>query len=106
MRRIFSCTWLVAAWLSLVNATHAQTTSGPDAGSPIQPLNIAVVTGDGAGEQLDFAARRKRQPTVFAFVQADKWDRPVARFLATLDKELSKDRPEVACVAVWLTDHV
>ena len=69
-------------------SAYAQTISGPAIGSPIQPLKVAAITGDGAGDDLDFAARRKGQSTVFAFVQADKWDRPIARFLSTLDKEL------------------
>src|SRR5438046_60609 len=99
-------TSVVFMCLGLAVVVTGQTTSGPDAGSPIQPLNVVAVTGDGAGEQLDFAAHRKGRPTLFAFVQADKWDRPIARFLATLDKELNKDRSDVAVVAVWLTDDV
>ena len=38
-------------------------------------------------------------------MQADKWDRPVARFLRTLDQDLAKDREDVQIVAVWLTDN-
>jgi hypothetical protein len=97
---------VVALLLGTCAVAGAQTTSGPDVGSPIQPLKVAAITGDGAGDDLDFAARRQGRPTVFAFVQADKWDRPIARFLSVLDKELSKDRPDVAVVAVWLTDDV
>src|SRR5207302_1702303 len=46
------------------------------------------------------------KPTIFVFVQADKWDRPVARFLRTLDQDLAKSRNDVQIVAVWLTDDV
>jgi len=95
-----------ASYLAIAAIASAQTMSGPDIGNSIQPLEVAAITGDGAGEDLDFAARRKGQPTVFAFVQSDKWDRPIARFLTTLDKELSKDRPDTAVIAVWLTDDV
>src|SRR5262245_35869174 len=84
----------------------AQTDSGPSKGSKIEPLKVAAVTGDDAGQDVDFAAKRADKPTVFLFIQADKWDRPVARFLATLDQELRKDRQDVAVIAVWLTEDV
>jgi hypothetical protein len=84
----------------------AQLNSGPDVGSNIPPLRAAVVTGDNAGQELDVAQRRGAMPTVYIFIQADKWDRPVARFLRTLDDELRKNRTDVAAVATWLTDDV
>src|SRR5437899_1618267 len=86
--------------------SRAQTNSGPDKGSLIEPLKVSAVTGDYAGQELDFAAKRAGKPTVFIFIQADKWDRPVARFLKVLDQELTKDRPDAAGIAVWLTDNV
>jgi hypothetical protein len=84
----------------------AQVESGPGAGSRVEPLKVAVVTGDDAGKEIDLTARRKEKPALFVFVQADKWDRPMARFLRTLDQELGKDRKDVSVVAVWLTDDV
>jgi len=75
-------------------------------GSSIEPLKVVAVVGDGAGDESDFAARRKGRPTVFVFIQADKWDRPVARFLKTLDTDVNKDRSDAAVVAVWLTEDV
>src|SRR2546425_461595 len=82
----------------------AQTESGPGAASRVEALKVVVVTGDDAGKEIDFAAQRKDRPTLFAFVQADKWDRPMARFLRTLDRDLGKERRNVHMVAVWLTD--
>jgi hypothetical protein len=84
----------------------ASTSSGPASGSKLPPLTVAAVTGDAAGEDVDFVARRGGKPTIYLFVQADKWDRPVARFIKTLDQELAGSRPDVAIVAVWLTDDV
>jgi hypothetical protein len=72
----------------------------------LPPLKVFVATGDQAGQEVDYVAAREGKPTIYAFVQADKWDRPVARFLRTLDEELSKDRKEIALVIVWLTDDV
>jgi hypothetical protein len=63
------------------------------------------VTGPHADKEVDYAADRKDKPTVYLFVVADKWDRPVARFLKKLDGELAK-RDDVRAVAVWLTDDV
>jgi len=97
---------LAIASVVLPGALRAQTDSGPSSGSKLEPLKVASVTGDDAGQDVDYAAKRGTKPTMFVFVQADKWDRPVARFLATLDKELNKDRQDVAVIAVWLTDDV
>ena len=83
---------------------QAQVESGPSAGSKLEALKVVVATGDAAGKEVDCASERKEKPTLFLFVQADKWDRPVARFLRALDQELAKSRPDVQIVAVWLTD--
>jgi hypothetical protein len=102
-------TILPAAFLLSLLATmalYAQTNSGPAGGSKLPPLTVAAVTGDAAGEEVEFVARRGGKPTIYLFIQADKWDRPVARFVKTLDQELAGSRPDVAVVAVWLTDNV
>lgn len=83
----------------------AQVTSGPSADAKIGALKVVAATGDSAGKEVDFAAERKEKPTIYAFVQADKWDRPVARFLKTIDQELAKSHNDVQVVAVWLTDN-
>ena len=90
----------------LAGALKAQVESGPKAGDKIEVLKVFAATGDAAGKEVDYAARRKDKPTIFVFVQSDKWDRPVARFLRTLDQDLAKNRADVHIVAVWLTDDV
>ena len=99
-------TFFFAAFLLLSSSLPAQTNSGPSAGSKIEPLKVIAVTGDDAGQELDFAAKHAGKPAIFVFIQADKWDRPVARFLKVLDQELDKDRRDVAIIAVWLTEDV
>jgi hypothetical protein len=106
MRNYLHVAGLMMAAVALPAVLRAQTDSGPSSGSKVEPLKVAAVTGDDAGQELDFAAKRGNKPTLFVFIQADKWDRPVARFLVTLDRELNKDRPDVAVIAVWLTDDV
>ena len=59
------------------------------------------VTGDNPGKTVDYAADRKDRPTIYAFVRADAFDRPMARFLKKLDDALPKD---AYVVAVWLTE--
>ena len=85
----------------------AQTASGPKAGEKLPEAKVLVMSGDAAGKDVDMAAERKEGPAVFVFVAADKFDRPTARFLKELDKELiAKDRRDVQVVAVWLTEDV
>jgi hypothetical protein len=90
--------------VGLVAVVRADVESGPSAGSKVEPLKVLVATGDSAGKELDFAVERKDKPTIVAFVQGDKFDRPVARFLKVLDDKLAKERDDVHIVAVWLTD--
>jgi len=80
--------------------------SGPPEGNEVPALKVDAVAGLVTGETKDFAAERKAMPTIYVFVQADKFDRPTARFLKVLDQELAKDRPDVQVIAVWLTDDV
>lgn len=92
--------------LLLLPLTSLQADSGPAEGNEVAPLKVDAVAGVVSGETKDFAAERKALPTIYVFVQADKFDRPVARFLKVLDQELGKDRPDVQVIAVWLTEDV
>ncbi len=84
----------------------AQVESGPQVGSEAKAVKAVVLVKDEAEKEKDFVAERAGKPTVFLFVRADTFDRPVARFLRTLDQDLSKNRNDVQVVAVWLTDDV
>ena len=67
-------------------------------------LSVYDVTGTNKEKTVDYAAERKDKPTVYVFIQADKWSRPVARFLKGLDGAVKKDSEDAYVVAVWLTD--
>ena len=98
---------LLSICLSLPLYASAQTASGPDTGSKVGACVVHAVTGDHAGKSLDYTAERKDQPTVYVFVRADAWDRPMARFLRTLDERLAagvEGAGMARAVAVWLTD--
>src|SRR5262249_11381473 len=84
-------------------AVAQDVTSGPYNGKPVPVLKVFDATGPNKGKELDYAAERKDTPTVYIFIQADKWDRPMARFLKTLDQTVQKEE-ETMVVAVWLTE--
>lgn len=97
----------LAVILLLGAAAHAQdVASGPDPGKAVPPLRVFVATGPLRDKDVDYAAERKDRPTVYLLVQADKFGRPMARFMRKLDQEMQRigDGPHV--VAVWLTDAV
>jgi hypothetical protein len=96
---------VVAVALMLAPAlARADVDSGPAVGEQVRALKVHAVTGDQAGQVADFAGERKEKPTVYVFVQAQHWTRPVARFLKTLDDAVQKAGNDAAIVAVWLTD--
>ena len=86
---------------------RGQLTSGPEAGARAEPFRVAVAAGDRAGQEADLVAERKGEPAVYLFVRAESWDRPMARFLRTLDQELAggiEGAEGASAVAIWLTD--
>ena len=96
----------VLGLLISASLTFADPNSGPDAGTKLTKLKVAVVTGDDAGKEVDFIGTRKDAPTVYLLVAADKFDRPLARFMKVLDTDLKKDRADIQIVAIWLADDV
>ena len=91
------------------SVSRAQTASGPKEGTEVGPLKAFAATGDSAGQNVDFVAEQGDRPRVYLFIQAEHWNRPMARFVKTLDQELAKGiegADEAKAVAVWLTDDV
>jgi hypothetical protein len=80
---------------------RADVTSGPKEGDKVAPLKVYAVVGDPKDTEVDYAALRKEKPTVYVFVSAKDFDRPMFRFLKKLDEDLGEDG---LVVAVWLTD--
>jgi hypothetical protein len=95
---------LVATLLPALPAAAGDLESGPAKGEKLAPLKVQALTGEQKGQDVDFAADRKDAPTVFVFVRADKWDRPLFRYVKALDEAVHKDFPKAAVVAVWLTE--
>jgi hypothetical protein len=65
-------------------------------------LPVFDVTGPNKEKEVNYVADRKEKATLYVFIQADKFDRPIARFLKKLDEGLKDDSSGI--VAVWLTD--
>ncbi len=94
----------VALWAAPAAAQNVS--SGPESGKVVPPLKVFDATGPYKGKDLDYAAEREEKPTVYAFVRADQWDRPMARFLRKLDDVVTQENQDTAVVAVWLTADV
>jgi hypothetical protein len=90
--------------LAVPVALRADPESGPKTGDKVPALKATVAYGDDAGKESDLADKRKDKPTLYVFVRADKFDRPMFRFLKALDEAVKKDRDDVRIIAVWLTE--
>src|SRR5262249_54559648 len=90
--------------LVTASLAHAQVASGPTIGDPVKPLKVFAVVGEVMDKEGDYTAERKDKPTIYVFIQADKFDRPMNRFLKTLDGKVKEANSEAHVVAVWLTD--
>jgi hypothetical protein len=80
---------------------RADVVSGPKKAEKVPPLPVYAVTGEPKGKEVDYAELRDGKPTVYVFVSAKDFDRPMFRFLKKLDEDLGDDG---LVVAVWLTD--
>lgn len=81
--------------------------SGPEAGSALKPLQVAVAVGEKLGETIDAVKDRDAKPTIYVFVRADQFDRPMARVLKGIDDAFANGfdaAPDAALVAVWITE--
>jgi hypothetical protein len=101
MRVLLSMGSLLAAlpaWASDVD-------SGPKKGDRVPALKVYDATGENKEKSVDYAGLRKDKPTVFLFVAADRFSRPMNRFMKTLDTKVEAGLEDVYIVAVWLTDN-
>jgi len=87
-----------------VGVARADVESGPKAGEKAGPVKAFGVVGTVEGKEADFVAERKGAPTVYLFVNASKFDRPMNQFIKTLDGKITDIDAKAMAVAVWLTD--
>lgn len=84
-------------------SAYADVESGPAVDEAAPKLKVYAVVGDVQDKDVDYVAHRKGKPTIYVFIQAKEWSRPMARYLRKLDETVSKTE-NAAIVAVWLTD--
>ena len=80
----------------------AEVESGPKAGEKVAALKVYATNGDHEGKDVDIAAERKKEPTIYLFVNSDKFSRPMARFLRELDGKIGDASDKAAVIAVWV----
>jgi hypothetical protein len=95
---------LLAVLLAAAGIARAAIESGPAMDSALPELKADAASGDDAGKKITFTTTRKARPTIYVFIRADRFDRPIARFLKALDKALLELGKDTHVVAVWLTD--
>ncbi len=95
----------VTVMLSLVvSVARADIESGPNVGTAVTTLKVFAATGDHAGKEIDFAMERGAKPTVYVFIPYDRFDRPLARLLKTLEKSVIEAGHDATVVTVFLAD--
>ena len=67
-------------------------------------LQVFDATGPNKDKDVDYAAERKDKPTIYLLIRADKFDRPMNRFMKGLDGDVKKESEDAYIVAVWLTN--
>jgi hypothetical protein len=98
-----SCLIALFATIAFAQPGRAQVESGPVPGAKVAALKVNAATGEFADNEVDYAEKRKGKPTIYVFVQSPRWDRPMARYLKTLDAGVKKAGSDAQVVAVWLT---
>jgi hypothetical protein len=97
-------TWFAAVMLTTTHAAGADLKSGPAVGDKLAAVKVFAATGTHADKVVDYSALRDGKPTVYLFVSAERWDRPIARLIKTIDTSLPEASAQAEAVAVWLTD--
>jgi hypothetical protein len=94
---------VVAVWGLLAGAAaRADVESGPAVDERTPALKVHAVVGTIENKDVDFVRERGQKPTIYVFIQAEHWSRPMARYLLKLDEAAGKTEG-AAVVAVWLT---
>ncbi len=89
--------------VSVTTCLHAEIDSGPKVGTTVSPLKVFAATGDHAGKELDFAIERSKKPTIYIFIQHERFDRPLARLIKALEKGAIEAGNDSSLVTVFLT---
>ena len=93
--------------LSGVVTVQAQLKSGPAVDAEVTGFKVHALTGEFSekdkAKDVDFQQERQDKTTIYLFVAADKFDRPLGRYFKTLDQALVKGANETDVRAVVAT---
>lgn len=91
--------WILAAVLAFSVAARGD--------EKLPAFVVRACTGEFDGTEINPADKAGAKPIVVVFVAADKFDRPIARYLRALDEKLTAGLDglkDVTATTVWLTD--
>lgn len=71
----------------------------------VPPLESVVCVGEKAGEKTDLTQWRGSKPTIYIYIQAEHWDRPIARLVRGLDVAVADKITDGGLVLVWLSNN-
>lgn len=95
-------TRVLFALLFAAGFAHGQVESGPKAGEKVPALKLTVVVGENEGKEIDLPGERKDAPTAYFLVNAEKFSRPMAKFLREIDSKIGDVDDKAAAIAVWV----
>lgn len=79
--------------------------SGPAIGTKVTPLEVQIVEQGRAAEATDLRKQRQDAPTIYVFLDGERFDRPTASYLREVDaavQTLQRREPLSGAVVVWL----
>ena len=97
----FSSTTAVVAWMIALSSYAAAEL--PAIGRAPSALRAEVLQPNGEYAESELVAESQEKPVVYLLIPATRWDRPIARFLKTLDEKLPGSSAKAEVRAVWLT---
>ena len=86
--------------LAILSALLTQSPGQIAKGANLPPLKVHVIKED-SSEEKDLTKDRPERKTVYLFLPGDRFDRPAARFLRSLDQDLVKKKEFTDIVVVW-----
>ncbi len=90
-----------ASILLVAGSAFADVESGPEVGDKVGALKVHAVTGTIEDKEVDYAKERKDEPTIYFFVNAEKFSRPMNKYMLTVDGKLADAGEKVMAVIVW-----
>ncbi len=79
--------------------------SGPAVGTKVAALEVQIVEQGRAAEAADLRKQRADAPTLYVFLDGERFDRPTASYLREVDaavQQLQRREPLSGAVVVWL----